>query len=84
MHNTLKQCVPLLTCRPARLPSIPRQLCQLRPPSMPRAHAYALSAGRSLCDHSKSKKGGVHHELMAFHDKDGDGAVSKAEFHEEL
>jgi hypothetical protein len=51
---------------------------------MPRAHAYALSAERSLCDHSKSKKGGVHHELMAFHDKDGDGAVSKAEFHEEL
>ena len=31
---------------------------------------------------TKSKKGGVHHELMALHDKDGDGAVSHSEFHD--
>ena len=30
----------------------------------------------------KSKKGGVHHELMALHDKDGDGIVSHTEFHD--
>jgi MarR-like DNA-binding transcriptional regulator SgrR of sgrS sRNA len=46
MHNTLKQCVPLLTCAVCRLP---RQLCQLCCFLLPRAHAgnaYALSTGR--------------------------------------
>ena len=86
MHNTLKQCVPLLTADLCCLSSTPPAVSALLFPAASRACWQCLcsehGAFRRLCDHSKSKKGGVHHELMALHDKDGDGAVSNAEFHE--
>ena len=57
------------------------------PPAWP---CFGCASSQGCCAHAREQELGENMseedimEMLAFHDKDGDGAVSKAEFHEEL